>query len=156
MNDEPPEIFARVTPRGAPAELRARVLSAVDGQLADQSCATAGLSSSADRAPARPRWERILEIAVAASLLLGIGLNAWQWRSDVEPKSRFDDASPILAGISDLSETIALVTDQQTAQTFVEQYLAARSLRRASEEMSLQRYEQWIQELTHPQKDSPL
>jgi hypothetical protein len=53
----------------APAGLRGRVLSAVAQEL------TA-------RKRRVPLWERAAEIAVAASLLLGVGMNLWQWREN--------------------------------------------------------------------------
>lgn len=65
MNDELPEIFERVRPDAAPAELRPRVLSAVAAEL---------------KARRKPAWERALEWGVAACLALGIGLNAWQFQ----------------------------------------------------------------------------
>jgi hypothetical protein len=66
MSDELPEIFERVRPVAAPAELRQRVLSAVEREI---------------RTRRKPAWERALEWGVAACLVLGIGLNAWQWRT---------------------------------------------------------------------------
>ncbi len=61
MNDELPEIFEQISPPPAPPALRARVLAAVEGELAKRR---------------KPRWERVLELSVAASFVLGVGLNA--------------------------------------------------------------------------------
>ena len=61
MNDELPEIFEQIPPRPAPPGLRERTLAAVEREL---------------KRPRKPRWECVLELSVAASFLLGIGLNA--------------------------------------------------------------------------------
>ncbi len=60
MNEELPEPLARWTPPSAPGALRGRVLSAVAGELA---------------ARGKPRWERLLELGVAATFVLGVVLN---------------------------------------------------------------------------------
>jgi hypothetical protein len=67
MTDDLPKIFAQCTPQPAPAALRLQTLAAVDGELVRRRT---------------PRWERALELAVAASLVLGIGLNTWLWQAD--------------------------------------------------------------------------
>jgi hypothetical protein len=64
MHDDLPEIFEQLKPSGAPAYLRSRVLATVEGELAKRR---------------KPRWERVLELSVAASFLLGVGLNVWQF-----------------------------------------------------------------------------
>lgn len=66
MTDEPPEIFDRLKPPQAPAELRLRVLVAVGRELKSR----------------KPRWERALELTVAASFALGVGLNVWQFSAE--------------------------------------------------------------------------
>lgn len=63
MTDELPKIFDELVPPPAPPELRLRVLAAVDRELKGR----------------KPRWERALELTVAASFVLGVGLNAWQF-----------------------------------------------------------------------------
>ena len=76
MTSELPDEFARLTPQKAPAELRQRVLAAVDEELA--------LPTSVNAASKRrkPRWERALELATAASVALGIGMHVWQSQHD--------------------------------------------------------------------------
>ena len=83
MTDDLPKLFDRCTPRPAPPELRARTLSAVER----------GLS----RRPV-PRWERAVELAVAASLLLGIGMNVWLWRSGETGQMGGPEPGPSVAG----------------------------------------------------------
>jgi hypothetical protein len=73
MNDGLPEIFEQLRVPPAPAELRARVLGAVEQEL---------------KRKRRPRWERMFELASAACLLIGIGLTVWQWKADAAWRSR--------------------------------------------------------------------
>ncbi|REK12347.1 MAG: hypothetical protein DWQ37_12345 [Planctomycetota bacterium] len=88
MNDELPEFFERAKPPAAPAALRARVLSAVERELAPRR---------------KPAWERALEWGVAASLTLGIGMNIWQWQrpgplashSKPAPNAQWTPRSPL-------------------------------------------------------------
>ena len=76
MTDEWPDELARFSPRKAPADLRPRVLTAVSEALA----AATNTTDSPKRR--KPRWERTLELATAASLLIGIAMNLWQSRPD--------------------------------------------------------------------------
>jgi hypothetical protein len=64
MHDDLPEIFEQLKPHVAPPELRSRVLASVNSELAKLG---------------KPRWERVLEWSVAASFVLGVGLNVWQF-----------------------------------------------------------------------------
>jgi hypothetical protein len=73
MTDELPEIFDQLAVPPAPPELRERVLSAVNRELTRRR---------------KPLWERAFELSVAASLALGIGLNAWQWRASATQPRR--------------------------------------------------------------------
>lgn len=76
MTDEWPDELARLSPRKAPAELRPRVLAAVSEAL------SAAANTTAAPKRRKPRWERALELATAASLVIGIGTNLWQARPD--------------------------------------------------------------------------
>ncbi len=60
MNDDIEQLLIRLTPRGVRAELRPQVLAAVESQLQAE--------------PASP-WLRRSALAVAALLVLGIGMN---------------------------------------------------------------------------------
>jgi|GEM_PF-2456439 len=68
MHDELPEPLNRVSRPSAIRELRQRTLSAVNHQLAVRR---------------KPRWERVLELSVAATFVLGVGLNAGLIRSSL-------------------------------------------------------------------------
>ena len=66
MNDDLPEIFDQIPPRPVSPALRARTLATVETELAKRR---------------KPRWERVLERSVAALVIIGVGLNAWQFSS---------------------------------------------------------------------------
>lgn len=61
MNDELPEPLNRVPSPTVPRGLRERTLAAVNRELAVRR---------------KPRWERVLELSVAAVFVVGLGLNS--------------------------------------------------------------------------------
>ena len=142
MSDELPPPFDQVTPRGASDELRARVLAALNRELAPQGetvappelaamGATAGLSSSALPCPASVvsrRRSRTLETfsarAVAASLLIGIGLQAWQWRLERQIEASYYGPKPMPSAVADLVRAVESVTDKQTGRLIGERLMA--------------------------------
>ncbi len=102
MNDDLEHKLRQVTPRGAPLELRTRALGAVSDELNSV-------------APRRPRKMRP-GLAVAATLLVSVGLNYWvnvsldhRLATLFGPPSRNRDAMEI-------SAEIARVTDPSTGQ----------------------------------------
>ena len=85
MNDDVEQRLSRLTPRGVRPELRGQVLAAV-ADCRRARCATAGQAGGSGKravqwhtlSPQPPfPWLRRAAMAVAASLLLGIGLNVW-------------------------------------------------------------------------------
>jgi hypothetical protein len=70
MIEDLPDLFARLERYRAPVQLRSRVLAAVEHEL------TRGR---------KPRWERVAQWSVAATFLLGVGLNAWQFTAQPTP-----------------------------------------------------------------------
>jgi hypothetical protein len=102
MTDELTDELHRLPRPTAPAELRERVLSAVGRELSN-------------RKRRVPRWERAAEIAVAASLVLGVGMNVWQWRADRAWHQRLFE--PRVAGYDSIDQGAALAgSDPQLAQ----------------------------------------
>jgi len=105
MTDELPKIFDALKPPPASPELRERVLSAVNRELARRR---------------KPAWERAFELGVAACLTLGIGLNAWQWRGDLGWQDEVDQTATEIAGRDELVEAVASITDKATAEMLVD------------------------------------
>jgi hypothetical protein len=112
MNDDLPEIFEHVHPRPAPARLRREVLSVVERELSR---------------PRKPRWEQAFELGVAASLALGIGLNAWQWRGDLGWRNQVDTPRTDIANRQELVDAVASITDKATAEMLVDRLVSMRS-----------------------------
>jgi hypothetical protein len=134
VSDELPEIFARLKPRPAPSELRARVLAGVESHL---------------KRRAKPRWERAIELAVAASLVLGIGLNVWQVQSAEAWQLRVFGPEPIPTSVVEVAGMAASVTDPATGKLVEQRLLSARSAKRGDSEALRRRYEQLLHELTN-------
>ncbi len=111
MTDELPEIFDALKPPRAMPELRERVLSAVNRELARRR---------------KPAWERAFELGVAACLALGIGLNAWQWRGDLGWQDEADQTATEIAGRDELVAAVASITDKATAEMLLERLVSAR------------------------------
>jgi hypothetical protein len=106
LTDGWPDELARVSPQKAPADLRPRVLAAVSEAL------SAAANTTAAPMPRKPPWERALELATAASLVIGIGMNVWQARPDATRREqavrRATEAEAITAKPSDGSATRAI------------------------------------------------
>jgi len=111
MTDELPEIFDHVNPQPAPPKLRPRVLTAVERELARRK---------------KPVWERALEVGVAASLVIGVGLNVWQWQADKRWQAGVHGPLPATAEHQDLIDVVASVTDEATAQMLVDRLVSVR------------------------------
>jgi hypothetical protein len=133
MTDELPEIFDQIKPRPAPRELRGGVLAAVERELASRR---------------KPVWERALEIGVAASLVLGIGLNVWQWRSGASWQQPVDRSS------AEFALTRLQTGDVASSDADVDQLIHDRLVmlgpRRELQAPISQQYERLLKELTKP------
>jgi len=106
MSDDTERILERLCPRGAPPELRQRVLEAVGKGLA------AGPTS---------RWGRRWGLAVAAGLLLGVSLNVWAVRTVDRRLARLYGPTPVPRQITEYARTVEAVTDAATAHWMEEQ-----------------------------------
>jgi len=116
MTDELTDELERLPRPAAPAELRERVLSAVSRELAH-------------RKRRVPRWERAAEIAVAASLVLGVGMNVWQWRAQ-SPHFDRDAATQIAA--DDPLDKRGPLADRQAEEVIRRQFASLKRTDRAS------------------------
>jgi hypothetical protein len=141
MNEDLPQPFGRLTPRPAPNELRARVLGAVANELARRKT---------------PRWERVFECAVAASLALGIGLNVWLERADEAWQARVYGPLPVSRAIADVAQAVASVTDAQTGQWIQQRLSESRPARPPADPLRSERYERLFHGLTDFRTDVTL
>jgi hypothetical protein len=101
------QILGQVTPRGAGAALRGRVLGALECELRK-----------------RPRWERLFWPAAAAAILLGIFLNYWVAKSGSERLARVMGPPAVSRRAAELAADIAAVTDEATGRWAYERLAA--------------------------------
>ncbi|HEV3138304.1 MAG TPA: hypothetical protein VGZ26_10375 [Pirellulales bacterium] len=132
MNDDLPDIFRRLTPRAAPEELRPRVLAAVSRELARRST---------------PRWERMFEQVVAASLLVAAGLACWRTRDEEQWQARVYGPPTVPSAIAEVAQAVASVTDEQTGRWVQERLSAALPSRRDYVKSRLETYQRILNEL---------
>jgi hypothetical protein len=131
MTDQLPEIFAGLTPHSAPPELRSRVLVAVERELARRK---------------KPLWERALELSVAACLVLGVGLNVWQWRADADWQQRVF-GSPVQSARSQSHDRTLAASDEDVEQ-LIRNRLVMLAPRRPVQAPLAEEYERLLKELT--------
>jgi hypothetical protein len=110
MNGDPERFLEQVPLRGAPPHLRDRVLARVTRELT---------------APAQVRWTGWAGVAVAAGLLLGVALNAVVVRVQEARLAALYGPRPVPRPLVELAETVAAVTDEQTASWFQHEWLQA-------------------------------
>jgi len=138
MNDEAEHVLGRLTARGAPPELRGRVLDAVWAELrvaADAPVAVGARSPAGDgpedagrrAAAARPaRYGRHMLLVVAASLVAAVGLNLLVHRTLDRRMAALLGAAPVQKQAAQLASEVASVTDRQTGQWVYQRLIAAR------------------------------
>jgi hypothetical protein len=130
MMDELADELERRPRPAAPAELRERVLSAVSRELVNHKRRV-------------PRWERAAEIAVAASLVLGVGMNVWQWRAQ---SPRFDRNAVSRMVNSNRLASIGRLDDREVDEAIRRHYTALTRSRQRSSSMLAQRYQELLNE----------
>ena len=153
MTDQRLNEFDGLTPCPAPPRLRACVLAVVDRQLAESGFmlpaatpglsdpvvllpgATAGLPSSVLPASPCPKssrtrfsLEKLSAWTVAAALLVGIGLCAWQQRVDARLEALYGP-SPVPADVADLIRSVESVSGPGSGSWIAERLLASKSQR---------------------------
>ncbi|WP_165064552.1 hypothetical protein [Paludisphaera rhizosphaerae] len=141
MSDEVENTLANLTPRGAPPELRARILAAVGDELA----ATEEPPKSYRRFP--------IGLATAAALLLSVTADRLATWVDEERVERAFGPRPVSPAVLELVQDIAKVAGPETGRLALERLSAppppptdAELIRQAAEVARM------IQELAH---DSP-
>ena len=141
MNKDLPEPFWQLTPRPAPDELRMRVLDAVAHELARRT---------------RSRWELVLECTVAASFVLGVGLNVWQQQADEAWQVRVYGPRPVSQSIVEASQAVTSVTDVETGHWIQQRLSNSRAGRYHAGPPWSERYERLLNGLTDLRSDVPL
>jgi len=139
MNDDIERRLRQVTPRGAPPELRPRVLAAVAGEL---------------NAATYSRGTHHLALAVAAAVLASLALNYWvndtldrRFAIVLGPPSVHREAAEIAADV-------ASITDPTTGQWVYERLAAGRPHGDDARQYAI-RLQQMIQQLTVDLKETP-
>jgi hypothetical protein len=101
MNDDLEQLLGKLTPRGVRTELRPHVLSAMAGEL---------------QADSGSPWLRRCALAVAASLLAGIGMNIWANVASERRLAQLYGPPPVSKRAMEVAKMVEGVTDAQTAQ----------------------------------------
>jgi hypothetical protein len=109
------QLLGQLTPRNAPRKLRNQVLSEIDRP---------------PRGRGGAEWGWWFARSAAASLLLSIGLNGWVLCNEHRRMARLGSNVPARQEVTDIVETITLVTDETTARR-VRDYLIAASRTRS-------------------------
>jgi hypothetical protein len=109
MHDDIEQLLGRLRPGGVRPELRPRVLAAVASQLAAEPASA---------------WMRRSALAVAALLLLGIGMNVWASKAAERRLAQLFGPPPPSRPAMELAAAVEKATDAQTAR-WVYQRLAA-------------------------------
>jgi hypothetical protein len=112
--------------------LRPRVLGAVSRELGRR---------------AKPRWERIFELSVAASVLIAVGLVLWRQRAEAPWQARVYGPRAVPSEIAEVAKAVASVTDEETGRWIQEQLSAAMSSRRDDVKSRLEAYQRILDEL---------
>lgn len=136
MTDDVQHILGDLKPRRAPADLRGRVLGAVDEEL-----------SAAPKPPAsRARWDLRLAAAVAVSLVLGVVLNVWSIRQDDARHARLYGPSRLPREIRETVEVVENVAGPECAEFLTRRFVASRqSICREQPSVVFRRHQQMMQ-----------
>ncbi len=116
MNDDIEQVLQRLTPRGAMADLRPRVLATVVAEL---------------RADTTSPWLRRSALVMAASIVLGIGLNIWATKASERRLAQLFGPPPVSQRAMEIAKDIERITDAQTGQWVYRQLTAGRENRDA-------------------------
>ena len=145
MNHDIERILVNLTPRGAPAELRGRVLRAVAAELV-----------AAQRSPPLlARCDVRAALTVAASLLVAVILNIWVIRSDDARQARLYGSRPLPREIHETVQMADRAGGPACAELVRQQLVAAWQSRRQSHRLDVVRYQQQLRQLLFIEKGFP-
>ncbi len=154
MNDELPELFARLTPRAPDEALRGSVLAAVAQELSlHKPQHKPQQEPEQESKKRRVRWERICEWSVAAALVLGIGLNVWQQTADEAWQTRLYGPAPVSRVARGIAQSETDATRGPTGSKGQRRLSDARPPLRSADPWQSQRYERLIHQF-HDLKSS--
>ena len=140
MNDELPEVFRDVAPRGAPAELRVKTLAGVGATIAPAETA---------RGSGLPNYRS------HASFALGIGLNVWLVRSDEAWHARVVGVPRLPSGAAG-RDLAAAGGGPAAGQSLGERLLSAWSGGYGASSATVKHYRQLLHELQSEKRPSSL
>ena len=138
MNDDIERRLRQVTPRGAPPELRSRVLAAVAGEL---------------HAVTHSRRTHRPGLAVAAALLAGLALNYWVNDTLDRRLAIVLGPPPVHRQAAEIAADVASITDPSTGQWVYERLAAGRPRDDDGRQYAV-RLQQMIQQFTVDLKET--
>jgi len=139
MNDDIERRLRQVTPRGAPPELRPRVLAAVAGEL---------------NAATPSRRTHRLALAVAAAVLAGLAVNSWVNDTIDRRLAIVLGPAPVHKQAAEIAADVASITDPSTGRWVYERLTAGRPHDDDARPYAV-RLQQMIQQLTVDLKETP-
>jgi hypothetical protein len=145
MKNDIERILESFKPRGAPAELRSRVLGAVRGELV-----------AASRLPVLAvlaRWDVRAAAAAAALLLLGVLFNTWAIRWDDARQARLYGPQPLPRQIRETVLAAQHAAGPEGAEFVERRLVAAWAYRRRAAPLDLLRYRQQLMQLAINEKE---
>jgi hypothetical protein len=120
MNDDVEQRLDRLTPRGVRPELREQVLGAVENELTKGTEEVVGetwrIMDNVLRQPPPSPWLRRASMAVAASLLLGVGLNLWATQASENRLAQLFGPPPISMRAMEIANDVERIADAKTGQ----------------------------------------
>jgi hypothetical protein len=142
MKNDIERILESFKPRGAPAELRSRVLGAVRGELV-----------AVSRPTVLARWDVRTAAAAAALLLLGVLFNTWAIRWDDARQARLYGPQPLPRQIRETVLAAQHAAGPEGAEFVERRLVAAWTSRRRADPLDLLRYRQQLMQLAISEKE---
>jgi len=129
QDEEMERILRQVTPRGADAALRGRVLAAVGcgeavGPVVPAGSIPPSRKSAGTAGPTN--WERIYWPVAAAAILLGLVLNYWVAKTGSERLAQIMGPPAVSKQAADVAADIAAITDEATGRWAYDRLAASR------------------------------